>query len=125
MNDELNLNNNAILRRIIESVEQDKILPALSTALVYAQMTRNEEAKTYFSGLLKNTVFYRSTALIDRLKSENDTAVEYLDADKENDVYAFREWEEKNLLTIKIYLLGFVAEAMREENKDLLEALFE
>jgi len=84
----------------------------------------HERATAYFKGLLGDTAFYRSTALIDRLKAENDTAIEYYDADKDNDVYEFQETREKNLLTIKLHVLHFVAKALKEENKDLFAAVF-
>jgi len=116
-------NKDFLIKRIIINIENERILPAIYNTIAYAKTINEETTINELHQHMNDETFYRKIGFLDIIKSNQETATEYYDDDKDNDPYAYDKETEKKIREIKNLILAFIAKAIKEQEKDALEEL--
>ena len=112
-----------ILTRAVKHLEDDHISAAIYNLLIYAKMVKKRIY--FFSSLLKDKDLQRKIGLIDNLKKQPDTAIEYYDKDKDSDPFEYDAATEDKIMRIKEEAAGFIADAIKTEEGQSIEEFLE
>ena len=89
-------NRDYMLRHALSRLEEERLSAAIYSCQIYAYMEGMSEQKD-FEKLIKDVSLFRKFGLIESIKNNPETAPEYYDENKENDIYPFDEVFERRI----------------------------